>query len=171
MSDEISDKPSDKNDVIQRIQDGRQAFDHALGRIGPDRLSLELTDGEWTIRDLLHHISAWERLMVQWVEESLRGETPDRPTPDEEWDDLDVMNAQIVAEGRAMNEEQILSNFVDSYHAAVNIVKRMSDDDLFDGDRFAWRKGEPIWYLVAANTWWHYQEHSEQLTAQFAENN
>jgi hypothetical protein len=165
MGDEHTDKPSDKNDVIRRIQDGRVAFDRAIGSIGPERLSAELSEGEWIIRDLLHHISAWERLMVKWIEESIRGETPDRPAPHEEWGDLDALNAQIVAEGHALSEEQILSNFVDSYHAAIEIVKRMSDDDLFDGDRFAWRKGEPIWYLVAANTWWHYQEHSEQITS------
>lgn len=169
MSEEQMEKPSDKNDVIRRIQDGRVEFDRALGEIGPDRLNTTLPDDEWAVRDLLHHISAWEQLMVKWVGESMRGETPDRPAPDEEWDDLDTLNAQILAEGRLLSDEQVLSNFVDTYHAAVETVKGMTEQDLFDGDRFAWRKGEPIWYLIAANTWWHYREHTEQVTSLFSD--
>jgi hypothetical protein len=32
-----------------------------------------------------------------------------------------------------------------------------------DPDRFPTRKGSPLWYMVAANTWWHYEEHDEDI--------
>ena len=31
----------------------------------------------------------------------------------------------------------------------------VTEDDLIDPQRFAWRKGDPMWHMVAANTWEH----------------
>jgi hypothetical protein len=48
------------------------------------QLSVEqlLTPGvidEWTLKDALAHISAWERLFIGWIEAMMGGEWPDRP--------------------------------------------------------------------------------------------
>lgn len=155
--------PTTKQEVLDLIIEGRQAFDAVLGKLSDAARTERVLEGGWALKDVLHHISAWERLMVHWVEQSFRGETPDRPAPDEEWDDLDGRNEVIFAEGRTLNEDEVLAEFLDSYHAALDVVKAMSDDDLFNGDRFAWRRGYPIWHLIAGNTWLHYDEHRRAI--------
>jgi hypothetical protein len=50
----------------------------------------------------------------------------------------------------------------------IAALGRMPEADLFDGSRFAWRQGDPIWHMIAANTWWHYREHREQIRSWLA---
>ena len=40
----------------------------------------------------------------------------------------------------------------------------MTEYDLLDPNRFEWRQGTPMWELVMANTWDHYQEHQKTIS-------
>jgi hypothetical protein len=44
-------------------------------------------------------------------------------------------------------------------------VNALSEAELTDPQHFAWREGDPLWHMVAANTWWHYKEHRETISA------
>ena len=39
----------------------------------------------------------------------------------------------------------------------------MTEDDLFDPQRFPWTKGQPLVDWVAGNTWEHYTEHLDWI--------
>ena len=80
------------------------------------------------------------------------------------WDDLDELNAMIYSEYKDLSLETVLERFAAVYQRSLAIVESMREDDLLSGERFAWRKGDPIWRLVAANTWLHYAEHRETIT-------
>ena len=60
---------------------------------------------------------------------------------------------------------EILTMSATASTQADQAVHAMTEIDLFDGSRFAWRNGDPLWHMVAANTWWHYKEHREQIEA------
>jgi hypothetical protein len=44
----------------------------------------------------------------------------------------------------------------------MKVVEDTPEDD-FDPHRFPCRNGEPLWKTVAANTWWHYEEHRQSI--------
>jgi hypothetical protein len=56
-----------------------------------------------------------------------------------------------------------LADFHRSYARAYSVVEALTEEDLIDPQRFAWRKGDPLWHMVAGNTWEHYQEHRESI--------
>jgi Protein of unknown function (DUF1706) len=39
----------------------------------------------------------------------------------------------------------------------------MNEEDLIGPQRFAWMKGNPLYYLVAGDTYEHYEEHSKPI--------
>ena len=102
--------------------------------------------------------------MTQWLEESLRGDTPNRPGPGSTWDGLDTLNEQFYHENQMKSLGQVQREFDEFHQQAMKIIQSMEEHALFDPDRFAWREGDPIWHLVAGNTWWHYQEHRRSIT-------
>ena len=51
----------------------------------------------------------------------------------------------------------------------MRIAAETPDAVLFDAEHFAWREGRPLWFMVAANTYWHYAEHREHLEQWLAE--
>ena len=120
-------------------------------------------EGNRSMKDVLAHITAWEQRMIQWLNESAAGRVPQGPAPGMTWDDLDALNEQTYLEDKDKTLAEVMSASVTSYTQSLKAVQETTDQDLFDGSRFAWRNGDPLWHMIAANTWWHYDEHREQI--------
>jgi len=58
---------------------------------------------------------------------------------------------------------EVISNFHSSYQITLEPVDEISEEDLINPDRFEWREGKPLSVIVAANTYWHYADHREQI--------
>jgi len=157
------EKITNKREIITQIRDERAKLEHTLRAIPESELAVSGVESDWSVKDILSHIAAWERLMVSWVEASLRGEVPDRPAPDETWDDLDGLNEKLYQTHKNQSLSQVFKEFEDSYQASLKSVEALSEEDLFEAERFAWRKGDPLWHMVAGNTFWHYKEHRETM--------
>lgn len=152
-----------KHQMLELINDEWVALEAILEQIDREKFDQIGVEGGWTVKDILAHITAWEKLMIQWLQESLRGETPQRPAPGESWDDLDEFNEQLHLDNKGKTLDQVLKESAEVHARAVQIVTGMHEGDLTDPDRFEWRKGDPIWHLVAGNTWMHYAEHRETI--------
>jgi hypothetical protein len=153
-----------KQQMLDLIKDEWTALEEVLRPLDREKLELPGVESEWSVKDILAHITAWEKLMIQWLEESLRGETPQRPAPGESWDDLDEFNEQLYRDNKGKSLDEVLTEYTEIHARAVEIVTGMQEDDLIDPNRFAWRRGDPIWHLVAGNTWLHYVEHRETIS-------
>jgi len=158
-------EPTTKKDVLELIQDEWNSLQAALGKLTEAQMLAPGLEGERSVKDILAHISAWEQKMIQWLRESYADQTPQRPAPGLTWNDLDQVNAQIFVENHERSLGEILAAFQTTSAQAIQAILAMTDRDLFDGSRFDWRNGDPIWHMVAANTWWHYKEHREQIEA------
>ncbi|UCH58755.1 MAG: ClbS/DfsB family four-helix bundle protein [Anaerolineales bacterium] len=159
------EEPTTKSQILTAIQAERLALETLLAKIPPAQMTLPDLHEGWSVKDILAHITAWEELMQGWVQTSLRGETPDRPAPGESWEELDALNENMHQAHKDRPLEEVLQGFHDSHQQVLEMVNGLSEDDLLDPQRFAWRQGDPLWHLVAANTWWHYQEHRETIAA------
>jgi hypothetical protein len=159
LMDEQMTKPS----ILEMIHSERETLEATLDRLSEGQMIQPGVENDWSVKDILAHIADWEKRMVQWIEESLRGETPERPAPGMTWDDMDRLNEQIYLANKDRPLHEVLAEFHNSYQQSLKAVEALSEDDLIDPDRFAWREGDPLWQMVAANTWWHYKEHRESI--------
>ncbi len=159
------DDPTTREEVFELIRNERRRLDSALEGIDRSMMLQPDVEADWSIKDILAHIVDWEGRMTRWIDETLRGEVPQRPEPGMTWDELDLLNAKIYAENKDRALEDILAEYEASYQEALEAVERLSEADLFAPDRFAWRKSDPMWHMVAANTWWHYKDHAEAIQA------
>jgi pimeloyl-ACP methyl ester carboxylesterase len=159
------DEQMTKPEILGRIHSERETLTEALKRGSAQQMTEPGVENQWSIKDILAHISAWESRMVQWTEESLRGEVPQRPASGMTWDDLDRLNEQIYQLNKDKPLEEVWAEFQRSHQEALEAVEALTESDLTDPQRFAWREGDPLWHMIAANTWWHYQEHGEAIQA------
>jgi hypothetical protein len=156
-------EPDTKQEILNLISSEWDALQDVLQDLKSEEMTQSGVVGVWSVKDILAHISTWEGLMIQWLQESLRGETPNRPGPGSAWDGLDTLNDQIYQENRSKTLVEVQQAFNETHQQAVGIIEAMEEKDLFDPDRFAWREGDPIWHLVAGNMWWHYKEHRQSI--------
>jgi hypothetical protein len=144
-------------DLLAAIQAGRARLDDALGGL-PDAAMLDRIDDTWTRKDVVAHLAAWERHVVDLLERLRAGDEPAAREP------TDVLNARFHAADRARPLGEVLAAERSAYDRLVTAVAAASDEELFDGDHFAWTAGDPLADWFRGNSDEHYAEHLEQLT-------
>jgi hypothetical protein len=151
-----------KAELLSAIRVERGRLENILAEVPQDRMAEPDVEGPWSVKDILVHLIAWEQRMIYWLGQTLHGEIPERPSTE---DELDRWNEQTYQENRERPLEDVLINFYRSYGEALSVVETTPEADLVDPARYPWREGVPLWQMVAANTWWHYQEHGESIRA------
>lgn len=157
------ESPVSKAEILRLITSERRALEDLLTAIGDEQMLASGMESGWSVKDVLAHIASWETNMVRWIDMTLRGERPDRPAPGENWDDLDAYNAELYEAHKNLGLEEVQTRFAQSHRAGLDALTRLSEEDLFDPDRFAWRNGQALWMMVAGNTWLHYAEHAASI--------
>jgi hypothetical protein len=147
----------DRTTLLIELYAGRERLRAALAGL-PDAAMLDRIDDEWTRKDVIAHLAAWENRWVDLLERLRRGDWPD----DEP--ETDALNARFHDAYR----ERSLGDVRDTEEAAwsrfLAAVESMTDDELFDPRRFGWTQGDPFVEWVTANASEHIDEHLEQLT-------
>jgi hypothetical protein len=158
------DDPTTKIQIINLIKTGHEALLAILKPLTETQLTQSGVEDKLSVKDILAHITDWEQRMIRWIEESLQGKTPERPTPGMTWDDLDRLNGQTYLANKDRPLGEVQSDFAASYQQSLHVIESLSNADLFDPYHFAWRQGDPLWPMIAANTWLHYREHRESIS-------
>ncbi len=153
-----------KEKLLKEIQLERQRLEKTLERISAQQMITPGVIDDWTVKDILAHITVWEKRMVQWLEQTTRDEVPEMLPPGMTWDDLDQWNEETYQKHRHRALDEVLTDFKLSYPQALSAVQEITEEDLIDPERYPWRDGRPLWVMVAANTSWHYKEHEETIT-------
>ena len=146
--------------LLINIRAEHDLLEESLACLTPEQMLLPGVDGEWSVKDVLAHISAWERRMLSWIDSHLRGESPDVPLP---WD-VERMNAEAYAQVKDKPLAEVLEEFHQSYRDALALAKSLSEEQLKTIYTNTWPMA-PLWLGVAANTNWHYKEHRESIEA------
>jgi hypothetical protein len=153
-----------KTKILDWVRSERETLGAMLGQLNEAQMTQPGVENNWSVKDILAHITDWEKRMVQWIEESLQGKTPEQPAPGMTWDDLDKLNERTYLANKDRPLSAIVTEFDDSYQRSLKVVEALTEEALLDPNRFEWRGGKPLWYMVAANTWEHYQEHREAIS-------
>jgi hypothetical protein len=146
-----------KHELLTVIRTERAAFDALVASIDDAALTAPALGDGHSVKDLLAHISLWERLCAKWLQAVGRGETPDRP----EVIDVDATNARDHAASKDAPLADVLAESSVTHQALLDAVEALSEDDLADEQRFGW----PAWRLVRVNSDEHYREHIDQIAA------
>ena len=147
----------DRTTLRAALESGRGRLDDALARFD-DAAMLDRVDDDWTRKDVLAHLEAWERRVVVLIARLRAG---DPPTEREE---TDAINARFYARDRDRPLAEVRTSEREAYGAMLAALDDASDEELFDGTRFAWTDGDPFADWFRANGDEHFDEHLEQLT-------
>jgi hypothetical protein len=159
----------DKQSLIATTRAERSGFDALIASLDERTLTREGVIDGLSVKDVVAHIGAWERRIVAAAEAAGRGETPAWPEPGWTMDRMDELNDRDFAADRARPLLAVLADARMSYERASRLVDGLDERDLFDSERFAWTRGEPLWRFFDANMGEHYAEHRAQIEAWVAE--
>ncbi len=152
-----------KSEIIGALQTERARYEEMLAQAGVERLNQPGATGEYSFKDVIAHLTAWQRRTVARLQAAKRGETPQLPNWDAE--EVDRVNARIFETNRNRSVEEVLREWRQVFQQVINSAEALSEEELADANRFDWMEGEPLSAVLASSYGHYHDEHEPSLRA------
>jgi hypothetical protein len=154
----------DRTIMLERFKRGHALVERSLTELHLEEGDASGTLERWTARDLVTHITAWEKRWVDWLELAGHGKPLDDYGPRhvhlKQGDD--EINAQTFAENASRPWDSVLGESRRVFGRFAEIVPLLSEDDFANPQRFEWMEGSPFWRRLSGTFYWHAAIHVVQ---------
>ncbi|HEX5167052.1 MAG TPA: maleylpyruvate isomerase N-terminal domain-containing protein [Thermomicrobiales bacterium] len=163
----------DKANVLARVESARAAFDRQLVEVGETRMEQPGVMGDWSVKDLLAHIMAYDR----WTAAQLNAAREGREAtsleafgvaelpPGADSDDLDTRNAALRDYYRDAPLADIIAGAEHAFGLLVAAIQELDQSQLDDPGFLGWGEDLTTTDCIAIQSWDHYEDHEPQLRA------
>jgi hypothetical protein len=151
----------DKSKLLQVMEESRETLLSYLEQLDEKHLLTPGTINNWSVKDLLVHLTLWEAHLVTLLFQVRRGQKPNTIHFSNQSDD--EINARWQVENQDRDLELVLDDFYGVRPQTIRRVREFSERDLFAVDRYPWAKGHALWEWIAGSSYEHEQEHLPDL--------
>lgn len=152
-----------KETVLSSLKASREAMLKAVEGLDDQALQEPGVLGDWSVKDILVHVSLWEAELVKLLWQAREGRKPSSAQLGRE--SVDELNAQWYQVHKDRAIEQVLEDFNAVRHQTARRVDSYTDKELADPDLFPWLNGEPLEQWIAEDSYGHESEHTAQIIA------
>ena len=117
------------------------------------------TMGQWSLKDMLGHVTTWEEELLKYLPTILAGKTTPRYT--DMYGGIDAFNALMVEEKRRLPLDEIRKQLEETHTAVVAFLEGVPEKYFVKENRFRKR--------VRLDSYSHYKEHTQAILAAFSE--
>ncbi len=149
-----------KQEILDEIRQARAEMQQVLNGLANDTMLRPGVVAMWSVKDVLAHLSIWQSELITALSQL------DQPTHAPhivEIEDIDEFNAEQYRANVRRPLDVILEDFEGVHKHLIKTVEELDEKTLNDARTFPWMEGEPLWYLIAENGYWHEQEHAEEI--------
>jgi hypothetical protein len=137
--EEIMPKPTTKADLLKEIFSEREKLETLMATIPPDVFASKKVLGEWTSKDVVSHLIAWEQMVILWVTSGYEAKNIPVPAEGFRWSDLPALNDKIFKEHKDESADDVLKKFAESYRQILDLLNSISEQDLFTPGLHKWQ--------------------------------
>ncbi|HEY1351326.1 MAG TPA: ClbS/DfsB family four-helix bundle protein [Ktedonobacteraceae bacterium] len=161
----MATNPTNKAELLQHMQDGYTTLVALLTPLSAESMSTPGVNGAWAIKDILVHLTTWQIRMANRLEALARNDEtdPNQPAIDTE-EKMNRFNDATFTASQSRPLVRVWSDFRSSYQDLLQSARLLSENDLFNPQRFAWLEGSALWENIAGNSFAHYEEHTPTIT-------
>jgi hypothetical protein len=151
-----------KAELLEALATQRNTMTQLLEDL-PDETLLEPgVMGDWSIKDILGHLTHWEGQMVTLLFQVSQGIS--KPTtahfgPDQ----LNVLNQRWYEAGKDRSLDMVWQDWVNVRKQVIRRVSEIQEKDLSNPRQFAWLKGKPLMQWILDETVEHEKEHLHHI--------
>ncbi len=162
-----------KGHILTGMREMYDRWEAMLAGLSAEQITTPFLPSEWTTKDILAHVRAWQQRSIARFEAALSNQEPDYPRwlPGVDPDApgvTDQMNAWIYEANRDLPWSVVHQNWRDTFLHLLELGERISEIDLLDTGKYPWMKGYPL-VLILLFSYDHHKEHYEKLQAYLQE--
>jgi hypothetical protein len=140
--------------LLKKLDAGWTAFQASYAGLSKARLTQPGVTGDWSVKDILAHVTTWEGEALQHLPLILAGGRPPRYV---RYGGIDAFNARMTEEKRRLPLAEVLRQFRDTHRSLIRLVQR-EPGARFAPDTRARRR-------LRLDTYGHYPEHGRAIRA------
>ncbi len=155
----MNDQPT-KSELLDAIKQSWAELNEIIDGLSEDQMLQSGAMDDWSFKDIMAHITAWEWLAMDRINAAQTGEP--LKFPEIKGDDfVTAFNAEIFEK----NKDKPLAEVVDDFHKThaefAAQIEALDEEVLPEKLPFDWAGNLTYQVLISANTHWHYAEHIE----------
>lgn len=150
-------KQKDKTALLHDIQSEHHRLDRVLDNLTPQDMLQGGVIGDWSVKDILAHLTAWEQVFLHWYRCGLSGKSSDIEPVGMGKKAIDALNQRFYDQYAGHNLEDVLANFLASYQEILAVVNETTEEELFSPGRYAWTGKYILVDYLMSNTGNHYR--------------
>lgn len=144
-----------KREFLERMRGSRVELNEAVSGLTEDQITHDIVAGEWTVKDVLAHLAAWQSEALRSVERAGQGEDigPLIAESVDEW------NHRRVEERRRLPLVDVMQEFNEAHDQLMAALEQWPDDQAPLGPA-GWDEDCRLWWLTE-----HDREHLDAIEA------
>ncbi len=143
-----------KDTFVNSLRDEHARWIKAVEMLKPELLSKPGLNGTWSIKDIIAHISWYEREIIDVIQQRKLVGSP-------LWNlSTDERNAAIYKIIHDLPLKKVLDEAKTVFDELTAAVETLSDEDLINSSHFAEMPADWVpWQVIAGNSFEHYRQH------------
>ena len=121
---------------LEVMRSERERWQALLNKIDEEEMARPGVVSDWSPRELIVHVTAYERGLVEWLEAARRGEVKTFAILDHP--DVDYRNEVILEESQGHSLEEIEAEADRVFERLMALVKAMPEEELVEAERVDW---------------------------------
>lgn len=152
-----------KDEITDALEDGRELFLDAIDGLSDEEMQTAGVVGDWSIKDIMIHISAWEAELVKLLWQIKQGQKPTTMHFSDR--QVDEVNQEWFVAYHARPFERVMDDFAAVRKQTARRLEGYSEEELNNPQGYGWLNGHPLWEWVAEDSYQHEAEHTAQIRA------
>lgn len=149
-------KQTSKDQLLKDILTERRRLERYLSALSAKDMLKPGVTGVWSVKDILAHLAAWEKLFCEWYQAGIQGGSSATTPVGMCQGAIDALNQQIYEQNRRRALEDILAEFHASYQQVIHLIEGIPEGDMFAHGRFSWTGKLSLADYITGNTCNHY---------------
>lgn len=146
-------RPTTRAELLERARSEFEGLMDAVASIEPTRRLAPSDYPRGSIKDMLAHLDAWHRMLLEWERVGRTGEVAEMPAPGFTWKTTPELNMKIHERHADDSWEMVAASVRDSHARIVDVIAAYGDDELFEKRRYRWTGSTSVGsYAVSATT-------------------
>ena len=128
-----------KSELLNWLHEQYQQWEAFLEQIGPARMDQRGVAGQWSMKDIIAHLTGWNRWLVARLQAAQRGEPGPLPPWPAHLQAEDDINAWIYESNRSRPVYEVLDECQQILHQLLAVIESLPDDVRIEPDwRLVW---------------------------------
>ncbi|WP_374689697.1 ClbS/DfsB family four-helix bundle protein [Promineifilum sp.] len=145
----------DRQQLLKQIDKRWTAFQRSYAGLSAAQMTTPGVAGDWSVKDILAHITTWEEEALEHLPAILEGKRPPRYSV--KYGGIDAFNALRTEQKRGLSLPDVLHQLEETHQRLITSIEHAPDEALAGETRFRRR--------LRLDTYSHYPLHTKMIEA------